>query len=118
MTLLISVSASWFQSTRPVRGATGFLYRCAGLSVVSIHAPRAGRDPDRRVYSAPKIVSIHAPRAGRDPILNRSLCLIIVSIHAPRAGRDRGVSSTAFDCKVSIHAPRAGRDSEEYGAYC
>ena len=59
--------SSWFQSTRPMRGATyGECSRRAALHV-SIHAPRAGRD----LSSCPLIggvgrVSIHAPRAGRD----------------------------------------------------
>ena len=55
-----------FQSTRPVRGATVSIYRGRVTELVSIHAPRAGRD---LVYpSGCKIfwVSIHAPRAGRD----------------------------------------------------
>ena len=56
-----------FQSTRPVRGATNAPEGSDEKWLVSIHAPRAGRDPisswrpDERVP-----VSIHAPRAGRD----------------------------------------------------
>jgi len=34
--------------------------------VVSIHAPRAGRDHVAGSYSLLSSVSIHAPRAGRD----------------------------------------------------
>ena len=34
------------------------------------------------------LVSIHAPRAGRDPLDSRGDCTGDVSIHAPRAGRD------------------------------
>ena len=33
-----------FQSTRPVRGATAVQARIAALMLVSIHAPRTGRD--------------------------------------------------------------------------
>ena len=33
-----------FQSTRPVRGATIFQWRYCDDQVISIHAPRAGRD--------------------------------------------------------------------------
>ena len=79
-----------FQSTRPVRGATGAAGgQCARLAV-SIHAPRAGRDrPKAGTVAAGGGVSIHAPRAGRDrrPLHHRQH-LRLVSIHAPRAGRD------------------------------
>ncbi|EFR40726.1 hypothetical protein HMPREF9162_2203 [Selenomonas sp. oral taxon 137 str. F0430] len=39
-----SQSFSEFQSTRPVRGATRTVAAELGSRVVSIHAPRAGRD--------------------------------------------------------------------------
>ncbi len=55
-----------FQSTRPARGAT--------------HSDR----PER----TPKMVSIHAPRAGRDTGVMYIIPVEKVSIHAPRAGRD------------------------------
>ncbi len=56
-----------FQSTRPARGATSTSLPLNPKLLVSIHAPRAGRDV--RPYRIPKQtpnVSIHAPRAGRD----------------------------------------------------
>ena len=37
--------AGTFQSTRPVRGATGVKFPNTVFLIVSIHAPRAGRDP-------------------------------------------------------------------------
>ena len=36
--------AGRFQSTRPVRGATPIFPRCGVDRLISIHAPRAGRD--------------------------------------------------------------------------
>ena len=109
----MGVPEKTFQSTRPVRGAT--VGRGAGHDgpVVSIHAPRAGRDGAARVGQGPDKVSIHAPRAGRDDM---SVCAparsFVVSIHAPRAGRDcDAVAHVAADL-VSIHAPRAGRDGQ------
>ena len=36
-----------FQSTRPVRGATAFDREADRIETISIHAPRAGRDPRR-----------------------------------------------------------------------
>ncbi len=64
-----SISASvLFQSTRPARGATL---------------------PDRFKTLNP-LVSIHAPREGRDGDVLRGLKTVEVSIHAPREGRDGG----------------------------
>ena len=55
-----------FQSTRPVRGAT--ICRAVDMDgwIVSIHAPRAGRDTVLPLLFSSQGVSIHAPRAGRD----------------------------------------------------
>ena len=55
-----------FQSTRPVGGATGDSGDAQLGQHVSIHAPRGGRDQNRKVSLAPERVSIHAPRGGRD----------------------------------------------------
>ena len=38
---------SKFQSTRPMRGATGLIYSNMGIGYISIHAPHAGRDECR-----------------------------------------------------------------------
>ncbi|EFR40754.1 hypothetical protein HMPREF9162_2210 [Selenomonas sp. oral taxon 137 str. F0430] len=83
-------SNAWimFQSTRPVRGATGAADARKQMGDVSIHAPRAGRDLPHEVFSLPENVSIHAPRAGRDFTSARHRTTQTVSIHAPRAGRD------------------------------
>ena len=55
-----------FQSTRPVRGATAHPDGPAHVALVSIHAPRAGRDLRFVLDNNDLDVSIHAPRAGRD----------------------------------------------------
>ena len=55
-----------FQSTPPVRGATGNIISRQLRVRVSIHAPRAGSDRTRNREVEMKIVSIHAPRAGSD----------------------------------------------------
>ena len=122
-----------FQSTRPVRGATIFKPFRYNATLVSIHAPRAGRDPIIRIAERITIVSIHAPRAGRDCRTQTGGDVRDVSIHAPRAGRDLRRRHCKILCSrfnprapcgarlsngdlilfglcVSIHAPRAGRD--------
>ena len=60
------ISSEKFQSTRPVRGATKRLFDPTYKPVVSIHAPRAGRDCRISRNEGCGWVSIHAPRAGRD----------------------------------------------------
>ena len=60
---------SWrqFQSTRPVRGATTLVENKFPEIGISIHAPRAGRDPGiQACIGCSSEISIHAPRAGRD----------------------------------------------------
>ena len=124
----------WFQSTRPMRGATkpsNFVY---ASFIVSIHAPHAGRDLSRM-----RIARVFMVFQSTRPMRGATLPIIvrwyngIVSIHAPHAGRDKGspVISPALKrfnprapCgarrfrnavesvghSVSIHAPHAGRD--------
>ena len=104
-----------FQSTRPARGATVDRPRHPQTPVVSIHAPRAGRD--RGGFDEMAGLECFNPRAPRgarpgqwaELFKNRG-----VSIHAPRAGRDL-LRACAFRLQhlVSIHAPRAGRDRTE-----
>ena len=102
---------------------------------ISIHAPRAGRDPQPAGAVPGTAISIHAPRAGRDQCRLHAGCRRkdfnprapcgarhpntvwlpvsdVISIHAPRAGRDGGGRpDPIFFTIISIHAPRAGRDS-------
>ena len=55
-----------FQSTRPVRGGTIISILCLRIPLISIHPPRAGRDPILVKMSLLRKISIHPPRAGRD----------------------------------------------------
>ncbi len=123
-----------FQSTLPVRGATGL--NACGLHSrwISIHAPRAGSDPQAWHAGRNRLaISIHAPRAGSDlgawrrtvpavtfqstlPVRGATFVVKIhaltakISIHAPRAGSDPGGSGRVPVLIISIHAPRAGSD--------
>ena len=58
------------------------------------------------------MVSIHAPRGGRDWVSVLPARGLLVSIHAPRGGRDQGNALHRESEQVSIHAPRGGRDVE------
>ena len=108
-----------FQSTRPVRGAT-HPGGCYGQQPhISIHAPRAGRDPKGEELTVTiTSISIHAPRAGRDPV-SASEYAVAMIFQSTRPVR----GATMVECKVSltieisIHAPRAGRDSKSIQNY-
>ena len=101
--------------------------------MISIHAPRAGRDPCHQAVFRRQRISIHAPRAGRDSVVSERLTP--VSYFNPRApcgarprARDLGGVESLFQSTrpvrgatchirraraglpISIHAPRAGRD--------
>ena len=77
---------------------------------ISIHAPRVGRDLKERYPDGFDSISIHAPRVGRDIWLDDINCNDPISIHAPRVGRDlKERYPDGFD-SISIHAPRVGRD--------
>ena len=148
-----------FQSTHPSRGATRAIWiphswrkyfnpraPCGARQrqhdallrqpLISIHAPRAGRDWSSGDKGCRHGISIHAPRAGRDILIEVDGKTVVISIHAPHAGRDRKSypcrmgGSTYFNprapcgarrrnCnsmgqvhKISIHAPHAGRDCQ------
>ena len=80
-----------FQSTRPAWGAT----------------------PQFSAYTIPQIISIHAPRVGRDSLSPRLTLSFCISIHAPRVGRDMDLANPSGFVLISIHAPRVGRDPKE-----
>ena len=126
-----------FQSTRPVRGATLQVCPSASYSVISIHAPRAGRDHNGKCKPAETVgISIHAPRAGRDlaggalksfrsgfqstrPVRGAtpkmSMYSTVPSVdfnpRAPCGARPGPTGHRAGVGGISIHAPRAGRDT-------
>ena len=80
-----------FQSTRPIRGATPFLYTL----------------PLPRLYFNPR-----APYGARRQTVLRRPCGWIISIHAPHTGRDRyTLHPRTAPQRISIHAPHTGRDS-------
>ena len=105
------------------------------MAVISIHAPREGRDgkydangrvvlefqstrPARgatfgnEVMLPAGFISIHAPREGRDIYSNMGIGYELISIHAPREGRDQRKKFLLQGSGISIHAPREGRDSD------
>ena len=110
--------------------------RCGCLYDFNPRAPCGARLLCLMFHGFQVVISIHAPRAGRDNANSRCdrqnfrfqstrpvrgatffprffLRCAIISIHAPRAGRDRRVVGVHVPAiLISIHAPRAGRDRE------
>ena len=79
-----------FQSTPPVRGATG--------SITIPETIQGDFNP-------------RPPCGGRLDIIKNSDFVVCISIHAPRAGGDRQLETAIRYAKdISIHAPRAGGD--------
>ena len=56
------------------------------------------------------LISIHAPRVGRDVRDAFARDVVDISIHAPRVGRDPNGCGRRAGIQISIHAPRVGRD--------
>ena len=85
---LSAETATAFQSTLPVGGATSNFFTSGFLLYISIHAPRGGSDL-RRVRPFQRVqISIHAPRGGSDSIVDSRKHFVSISIHAPRGGSD------------------------------
>ena len=122
-----------FQSTLPVRGATGCTVKRDCSLVISIHAPRAGSDC--HWFSSRRSIDNFNPRSpcgerqsrsrknwetnlfqstlpvrGATRRLLRVFGFKTISIHAPRAGSDHTVGLAGLCILISIHAPRAGSD--------
>ena len=55
-----------FQSTLPLRGATGVNLNFLLRPAISIHAPLTGSDIQQRDIPLPLPISIHAPLTGSD----------------------------------------------------
>ena len=127
-------AAALFQSTRPVWGATVSQGPFFAEDIVSIHAPRVGRDVQpvtSRIITPsfnprapcgarlrnwgttddPNPVSIHAPRVGRDWwYMLYDDAYARFNPRAPCGARHEADEDGFIPVYVSIHAPRVGRD--------
>ena len=111
---MAGMSPAIFQSTRPVRGATGERSHEPGQGHISIHAPRAGRDHLEGNRPEGWTISIHAPRAGRDKLtgLVQGSNIIFQSTRPVRGATPHAAPVWHDRPGISIHAPRAGRDEQ------
>ena len=100
-----------FQSTPPVKAATGDMDHSRGAQQISIHAAREGGDYKRLTPLNKEIISIHAAREGGDVTAKvETPETPEISIHAAREGGDRQICVIACDLGISIHAAREGGD--------
>ena len=81
-----------FQSTRPLRGATGIAGQALLAIAISIHAPLAGRDD----CTAPRLYIIYIFQSTR-----------------PLRGATQAIRGCDQWTQISIHAPLAGRDTQQ-----
>ena len=122
-----------FQSTLPVRGATGGNPLPKPSTKISIHAPREGSDRCPSCQEKRIRISIHAPREGSDTAFSAStLTYTAFQSTLPVRGATKaaeiaswlygfqstlpvrgatGISTPVCgQCGISIHAPREGSD--------
>ena len=102
---------SGFQSTLPLRGATGgpnILHQ-----VIRYFNPRSPYG-ERRSFSEVIFVlidiSIHVPLTGSDAHFREGAPHLVISIHAPLTGSDQGRQYRPDQREISIHAPLTGSD--------
>ena len=82
------------------------------LSVISIHAPREGRDERNGSLCQLVLISIHAPREGRDATFAFTPGTVdLFQSTRPARGATKQVAHPSDHGSISIHAPREGRDT-------
>ena len=102
-----------FQSTHPLRDATGGGYTNLTILDISIHAPLTGCDGfTKRSMSKCAYFNPRTPYGMRlNPFIVRQQRATI-SIHAPLTGCDIVCSIYQFCSDISIHAPLTGCDRD------
>mgnify|MGYP004563878501 CR=1 FL=1 len=100
-----------FNPRAPCGARLGRAVICA-YRMISILAPRAGRDSSRWRPAPAGHISILAPRAGRD-LGRRALppASVYFNPRAPCGARPEIIKQAGKEIIISILAPRAGRDS-------
>ena len=86
---ITDMAAAVFQSTRPVWGATMVCHHYHRSLLISIHAPRVGRDAtaSTRIWRCVTFQSTR-PVWGATRRNDKERTIKMISIHAPRVGRD------------------------------
>ena len=102
-----------FQSTHPLRGATQCFLTLKGNVFISIHAPLAGCDATTRKQIGWFMhISIHAPLAGCDNLGGGVIGHLLYFNPRTPCGVRPYVRGLVDQDSISIHAPLAGCDVE------
>ena len=81
------------------------------LTMISIHAPRVGSDPDDQFDLYTGCISIHTPRVGSDRVgLFTSHLPLYFNPRSPCGERQPKADPAPVATPISIHAPRVGSD--------
>ena len=105
-----------FQSTRPAWGATAFINLRGKLQLISIHAPRVGRDSKKYSARLRSAISIHAPRVGRDS--SSASGFVISKYFNPRAPRGARPARESCAKAMTDFNPRAPRGARLASQFC
>ena len=104
-----------FQSTRPVWGATPNLTHIRQIFMISIHAPRVGRDQPRDQGRARHChFNPRAPCGARQPPTSPTPSAAQFQSTRPVWGATSSVGYRYSIIGISIHAPRVGRDAQQW----
>ena len=109
-------AVSWgfalFQSTRPIRGATGaFLISFYARPFISIHAPHTGRDSKSSGGQINKDdFNPRAPYGARRRAYFAYFAARAFQSTRPIRGATRQITNGIGEHSISIHAPHTGRD--------
>ena len=108
-----------FQSTRPLRGATGGRNFLPPFSVISIHAPLAGRDEHTTVspFTRSLFQSTRPLRGATAANAAFSVRPFYFNPRAPCGARRWSFVESSTKATISIHAPLAGRDLFGYADF-
>ena len=104
-------SCALFQSTRPVWGATSISVCTNCVIIISIHAPRVGRDRSRRIHlRSEQYFNPRAPCGARLTFGDEAQLRSQFQSTRPVWGATLIEAVIFNDITISIHAPRVGRD--------
>ena len=101
-----------FQSTRPMRGATRMMMAERGVFSFQSTRPMRGATLHAATLAHFGRISIHAPLAGCDAVASSSFMYFArFQSTRPVRGATTQIHQNHRLTMISIHAPRAGRDS-------
>ena len=103
-------TAATFQSTRPLRGATGIVSGWAATGLFQSTRPLRGATSENSPGVMMVLFQSTRPLRGATSNKGRDFAAVLISIHAPLAGRDNSVDIKIVDnCHFNPRAPCGAR---------